>query len=62
MDAGIWAAEAAAIIMGGAAAADTITAGATIVITKILAVANHCPAAAAVFSDSNWPRLPDAAS
>jgi hypothetical protein len=43
MDAGIWAAEAAAIIMGGAAAADTITAGATIVITKIPAVASHCP-------------------
>jgi predicted anti-sigma-YlaC factor YlaD len=41
--AGIWAAEAAAIIMVGAAAADTIMAGATIVITKILAVASHCP-------------------
>jgi hypothetical protein len=43
MDAGIWAAEAAAIIMGGAEAAGTIMAGAIIVTTKILAVARHCP-------------------
>jgi hypothetical protein len=62
MDAGIWAAEAAAIIMGGAEAAGTITAGATIVITKTFAVASHCPGDSCGFSDSNWPRLPDAAS
>jgi hypothetical protein len=62
MDAAIWAAEAAAIIMGGAGAAGTITAGATIVITKILAVARHCPGGSGGFSDNNWPRLPDAAS
>jgi hypothetical protein len=61
MDAGIWAAAAAAIIMGGAEAAGTITAGAIIVITKTFAFASHCPGGGG-FSDSNWPRLPDAAS
>ena len=56
MDAGIWAAAAAAIIMGGAEAAGTIT-----VITKTFALASHCPGECRSFSDSNWPRF-DAAS
>jgi hypothetical protein len=62
MDAGIWAAAAAAIIMGGAEAAGTITAGAITVVTKAFAFARHCPSGSGGFSDSNWPRLPDAAS
>jgi hypothetical protein len=43
MDTDIWAAAAAAIIMGGAEAADTIMAGAIIVITETFAFASHCP-------------------
>ena len=61
MDAGIWAAAAAAIIMAGAEAAGTITAGAITDITKTFALASHCPGECRSFSDSNWPRF-DAAS
>ena len=43
--AGIWAAAAAAIIMGGAGAVDTITDGAITVTTRTSAGAAHCPGA-----------------
>ena len=43
MDTGIWAAAAAAIIMAGAEAAGTITAGAIIVITKTFAFRQPLP-------------------
>jgi len=61
-DAGTWAAAVAAIIMGGAEAAGIITAGAITVITRTFAFVSHCPGDSGGFSDSNWPRLPDAAS
>lgn len=43
MDAGIWAAADAAIIMGGAEAAGTITAGAITVVTKAFAFRQPLP-------------------